>query len=332
MPTTGFKATEARAGQPSLFIEREVPVLVRAVFAGWKLVVSGEHSWAVWREPVADGLQARFPNKRTRAKILGEKSRLIRFSEASGKPLVTDATAELLDDFYWGARPDRYGVVRLPSESTAKNRQWAVKAVFEILESLGAPVDARSLLSNRIPRRAIKPPTRLLTDEEVKQVHTFANQRLISSTRPLLIAFSFTGATATELAAMRVSDVDLEKATVRFRGEAARTNPLDGWAKRTVARFFKYNPNLEPDALLCVSGRTNEIRAAHSVTVRLREALIDAGIAGRDGVSARSIRLTAARRVLDEAGIEAATRFLGGTCLTAAADALGHDWRNSDGG
>ena len=67
------------------------------------------------------------------------------------------------------------------------------------------------------------------------------------------------------------------------------------------------------------------------MTVQLGQVLQAAGIAGRPGVTARSIRLTSARRILDTEGIEAAASFLGSVSLDAAADALGHLWRHSDG-
>jgi len=192
-------------------------------------------------------------------------------------------------------------------------------------------VDVDALVVNRIPRRARKKPTRPLNDDEARLVEVFAVSGFIESARPLLVAFAFAGGTAAEIAAVRVGDVDLRDATVSFRGKAARTNPLGGWSQRTVARFIEHNPPSEEGALFCVSGRTDELRAAHSVTVRLGEVLRDAGISGRAGVSARSIRLTAARRVLETDGIEAAARFLGSVSLDTAADALGHDWRSSDG-
>ncbi len=328
---TGREATAATF-QPSLFPSDGLPGFVVAVVVAWGLVVSGDLSLAAWRGPIADGLRARYPNQRTLAKVLDEMSRLFRFLVAMGAECWSDVTREMLEQWYWAARPDRHGVMRRPSESTVMNRHWVAGAVLKMAESLGAPVDAVALLSTPLSRRAVKPPTRPLTDDEVRLVETFSYERLIASTRPLMVAFSFTGATATEIAVMSVSAVNLEAATVEFQGEAARTNRLEGWSLETVARYFKHNPGLDDDALLCVSGRTDEFQAAHSVTVRLREVLVEAGIAGRDGVTARSFRLTGARRVLDASGIEAAARFLGSNSLDAVADALGHDWRNSDGG
>ena len=127
-----------------------------------------------------------------------------------------------------------------------------------------------------------------------------------------------------------MADVHLDQATVTFRGPSSRVNPLDEWAVSRVARFVRNRPPIPSDHPICVTGRVRPERAAHSVTVRLRDVLRDAGLSRREGVSARSIRLTTARQVLETLGIEAATRFLGSPSLDNTAQALGHNWR-SDG-
>lgn len=98
-----------------------------------------------------------------------------------------------------------------------------------------------------------------------------------------------------------------------------------------MGRFVVNNPPAGPDERLCAAGGLDEARAAHSVTVQLGQVLQAAGIAGRPGVTARSIRLTTALRILGADGIEAAARFLGSPSLDRVADALGHEWRRSDG-
>ncbi len=333
--TTAAWERQAIQVQLSLFppgVSLFVPPGVRLVLDAWALALSGEQRVDEWRSLVLDALQQRYgPTKSTFEKARADAERLFRYLDARGVNEWSDITPKMLEDWYWAARPDRHGQLQVPAESTAKNRQWIAEVALKEAASLGAPVDVWALLSNRIARRARKAPTRPLTDDEARLVEVFAVSRFIASARPLLVAFSFAGGTASEIAAVRVGDVSLRDATVLFGGDAARINPLGGWAAQTVARYFDYNPPSDDSALLCVSGRTDELRAAHSVTVRLREVLIDAGISGREGVSARSIRLTSARRVLQADGIEAAARFLGSVSLDTAADALGHDWRNSDG-
>ena len=125
--------------------------------------------------------------------------------------------------------------------------------------------------------------------------------------------------------------MDLDAEAVAFSGESARVNPLGSWSARTIGLWLSNQPNLPaPDELLCVGEGLSEERAAHSVTVRLSRVLRDAGLAGRPGVTARSLRLTTARHILEHSDIAAAARFVGAVSLDATAAALGYDWRSGD--
>ena len=167
-----------------------------------------------------------------------------------------------------------------------------------------------------------------MTPEEARRVKEHADAGLLGSRRSLLVVFSFAGGTATEVAGVRMGDVNLDEATVAFRGTYPRVNPLDEWGVSRVARFVRNRAPIPADHPICVTGRVRPERAAHSVTVRLRDVLRDAGLSDREGVSARSIRLTTARGLLETDGIEAAARFLGSPSLDNTAAALGHKWRN----
>lgn len=171
---------------------------------------------------------------------------------------------------------------------------------------------------------------RPLTDEEAHRVRVFADCGGVASRRSLLVAFSFAGGSASEVAAVRGADVDIATSTVAFRGKAARGGLLDGWGVETVERYFRNNPSAAVGGLLCVTSAVRPERAAHSVSVRLGQVLRDAGLSGLPGVSARSIRLTTAQRMLESGGIVAAARSLGSPSLDSAAAALGYDWAQRD--
>ncbi len=293
--------------------------------------MSGALLMEEWRDLVQAALRERYGgNERTAEKIAAEATRLFRYLGARGAASWPEVTEQLVAEWCWAPRPDRWGRLQDPAQTTARNRQWAALAVFEEAKGLGAPIDPEELVGERIKRRGAGIPTRPLTDEEATSVEVHADRGLPGSRRCLLVAFSFAGGTATEVAGVRMGDVDLQAGMVAFDGPSARTNPLGGWAAEAVDCFVRTHRPIPPEQLLCVSGRTDEFQAAHSVTVRLGEVLADAGIAGRAGVTARSIRLTTAVRVLQESCIEAAARFLGSRSLDAAADALGHDWRHGD--
>ena len=295
---------------------------------GWCLAVTGEDRLEVWAPLVVEAVRDRFAgNERTAAKAAADAARLLRYLGACGAQRWGDVIAEMVNGWCWAARVDRSGRWRRAAPSTARNRQWVATAVFEEAARLGASVDAATAVGERIARPSGLVSARPLTVEEADLVRVFADAGLVASRRSLLVAFSFAGGTASEVAAVRACDLNLEAATVAFRGNVARTGNLDGWCSETVRRFARNSGPLDHDELLCVTAATLPSRAAHSVTVRLGQVLRDAGIAGRPGVTARSIRLTTARAVLDSDGIEAASRFLGSPSLDSTASALGYDWR-----
>ena len=183
----------------------------------------------------------------------------------------------------------------------------------------------------RFGRRPRRPKewrgTRPLLGEEPEAVRAVADSRRAKSRIPLCIVLSLVaGGTATEIANLRWEDIDLEAGTVTFSGSAARTVPLDEWGVATIRRFLHDSRAVDVDESPWVMPNTDRPQAVVAVTYALGQALRFAGIFGRLGVTARSLRLTAGLRVLEADGIEAATRFLGLPRLDTAAHALHYDW------
>lgn len=315
--------------QLRLFDDRWLPPRVRLWLLAWGLQMSSDRRPLVeWIPLVLEGLRIRYAsNARTADKVVAETGRLLTYLQGRGVEQWSEVTPEMVSHWCWVARTDRLGQFRRTSHSTARNRQWIATAAFEVLCDLGVPIDTRAVVGERIPYLGGMARKRPLTGEEAGRVREFADFGLVGSRRSLLVAFSFAGGTAAEVAAVRMGDVNLEKATVAFRGTYPRWNPLDEWAVSRVARFVRNRPPIASDHPICVTARIKPERAAHSVTVRLRDVLRDAGLSGREGVSAQSIRLTTARQLLQTSGIEAAARFLGSPSLDDTARALGHQWR-----
>ena len=144
--------------------------------------------------------------------------------------------------------------------------------------------------------------------------------------RPVQVAFAQAGADAGEIATVTVEDVDLAAGTVTLGLRHRRTNPLTPWGVEVVGEYLAAKAP-EPGVPLCVVGGKPLHRLAHAVTVSLREALVAARIAGRPRVTARSIALASAARVLEADGIVAAARFLGSGSLDATAASLDFDWQ-----
>ena len=281
---------------------------------------------------VVEAVRARFArNPRTAQKAAAETQRLFRYLAAVGVSDWPDVRPDQVLGWCWAARRDRSGRHQRTAPSTARNRQWAALAAFEEAARLGAPIDAAALIGARIERPSAAVSARPLTDAEDDRVRAYADAGLVASLRSVMLVFSYAGGTATEAAAVRMGDVDLDAGCVAFSGAAARVGPLDAWGIETVLRFVRNNPPIPVDGLVCVSAATSPSRAAHAVTVRLGQVLRDAGLSGRPGVTARSIRLTTANRILRTEGIEAAARFLGAPSLDSTADALGYRWGQHDG-
>ena len=306
---------------------------LRLALWGWRLLVTGDRLLAGWEPLVLAELRRRFGgNEATAQKVVAEAARLFRYWAISGASKWADLDAAMTVEWCWRPRAHRGGFGRV-SQSTARNRQWAALELCKAAADLGAPIDPSALIGARIARPTAYTSARPLTDHEDRLVCRRAESALAWSGLGVLVAAARSGGTPKEIAALRLGDVDLEAATVAFGGPAARVNPLDGWSVKMMRRFLA-NQRSEPRGtgdLLCVSDGSDPVRSAHSVTVRLGTVLRDAGLKGRPGVSARSIRLTTARRVLESDGIEAAARFLGVPSLDTAAAALRYDWRRGDG-
>ncbi len=171
-----------------------------------------------------------------------------------------------------GGATARLGPAPPHQQATARNRQWAALVAFEEAAKLGAPVNPRQLIGERIPRPTSAVAARPLDNDEDRCVRNHADAGLVATRRAVMLVLSYAGGTASEAAAVRMGDIDLDSGTVEFSGAAARP-----------------------------------------------------------GVTARSFRLTTARRILDSDGIEAAARFLGSPSLDSTAAALGYRWGQHDG-
>ena len=306
-----------------------MPLLVCAALRALALVVNDDDRIEAWTPVLLDALAARYGSKpATAQKVTAEAARLLKFLLARGAMRWRDVIEALVSEWCWAARPDRSGRHRSAAPSTARNRRWVAQAVLETAAMLGAPVDAAAA-GEHTAGRGDEVPARPLTADEERDVRAVAASTALVLRAPLVV-FAFAGGTAAEIAALTAADVDIDEGVVRFDGDAARANPLDEWSRALIVLYLR-NTRPSPEDPLCVNGRLDPLRATHSVTVRLNRAIAEAGLSARRGVVARSLRLTAARHVLQEQNLEAAARFLGSRSLNRTAEALGYDWRSSHG-
>ena len=293
--------------------------------------MTGELSLEEARELAGAAVGVRFASPATRRKLATLTGWLFRYLAAAGAGDWSDVTPEMAQGWCRAAARHRGRWVS-PAPSTVRNRQWALTVVCDALEAAGAGVDP-ALRPGRAPRPATARRSRPLTAAERDLVRAFADRGLVGSRRSAMVALAEAGASPAEIAAARACDVDLAAGTVRLGVDRSRVNPLTGWGAEAIRRVLSVN-GIDPadGARLCVTGSVGIDRGAQSAATRLCDAIRDAGLAGAEGVTAGSIRLTAAAGVLARGGIEAAARFLGASSLDSAAAALGHDWNHYGGG
>ena len=241
--------------------------------------------------------------------------------------LWPDVTGDLTLEWCWSQIRRKDGTLCEPSLNTARNRQRTARAAFTQAAKLGAQVDPDAAAGDRIKRADPDVPTRPLSDRQLQRVCAVAEAGTAASKKPVLVALSLAGAAAAEAAAVRAQDIDLAAGTVTLLGPCKRVCALDEWSVRVIARYLRANPDTAPHERLCVKADTPPQAAVQSVSIRLWKIIKQAGLASRGGISPGSIRLTAARGVLECDGIIAATRFLGSASLDNTAEALGHDWQ-----
>ena len=246
--------------------------------------------------------------------------------EMRGVTRLRDVTGDLTLEWCWSPVRGLDGSVREPARNFARNRQWVALAAFKVAAQRGAQLDPNTAAGERIKRGDPDVPTRPLSDQELDRVCAHVDDGTAASRRPLLVALYLAGGCAPEAAAVRERDVDLDAGTVTFLGERARVCALDEWSTRAIARYLRANPTA-PHERLCVKADTPRDAAVDSVSIRMWKIIKEAGFSSRHGISPRSIRLTAARRVLERDGIVAAARFLGSPSLDNTAHVLGHDWQ-----
>jgi site-specific recombinase XerD len=272
---------------------------------------------------VVAALEARYgTNAATSQKVAGEMRRFFRHMRAHGVMRLDEISNDLIIDFCWSAVKHRGRVVDVTAR-TAANRQSFLRAAVEELTRLGLWTPNASVDS--IPRGFVE-QSRPMTRDELHQAETYATNGASNGQRALLVAFAEAGGDAAEIATVTANDIGHDTATVHFRGQAERTNPMSPWGAHIVAEYLR-TTRFEPNQRLCVKQTTPTKSGAQAVARRLCLVLRDAGLASAPGVTARSIRLGAAVQVLERAGLEAAARFLGNRSLDATATALGYNWR-----
>lgn len=295
-------------------IDSEASHYIRAAVFALGLQSMKESRIECWTPAIIEAVHARYiANASTAKKATEEGTRLLKYLNSVARTWDRVVPA-MVSNWCCTARPDARGGYRQVAPNTASNRAWAARSVLEAAQALGADVEAASLLGEMPRRQASEFAMRPLTEDEARLVRASAKGGMITTDLPLLVALSGAGATASEIATITAGHIDPARGFVRLpgaKGIAARINPFDDWGQKEVRFQLRNRSGIRSSAPLCVTAGLPLDQAKHSVTVRLRRVLEDAGIAHRPGVVPRSIRFTTAHRIAHGHGIIAAANFLG---------------------
>lgn len=261
-------------------------------------------------------------NGMTEQKYRRETRKFFTLAKLHGAEYLDEIRQSTVDDYIWEAARHRGKVVDVKT-TTASNRQGILRVVFEHLRVLGLWTGP-DLVGPPIKRQQGE-ASRPMTADELDRLRSFAENGLYITGRSALLALAEAGATAEETATVTPQDLDLRDGVVQIRGRSERINPLSDWGVDRLTAYMSVE-HRAAGAPLCVNESLSLDRAAHSITVRLRQMLIDAGLSRRPRVTARSIRLGVARQILEAEGLEAAARFLGDSSLDITAGSLQYQW------
>jgi site-specific recombinase XerC len=222
---------------------------------------------------------------------------------------------------------------RDPSVATAHLRRSGVRLLFRVLRTVGI-VEGDPTLDLVLPPRSSL-ATRPLTEDEIVVCRSFALRTLTETRQPAAWALAEATARTSEIACIRMRDLDLGAHRVWIHS-GAKTEPrfgcLSPWGVQQLERRLRAlgQSGAEPEEPL-VYGAGGSAASAQASTARaIQETLTRAGLGHEPDVRAASVAAWAGRRILQDTGrIEAVARGLGVHSLDGAARIIGWDWAAS---
>lgn len=218
--------------------------------------------------------------------------------------------------------PGRRG---FPAPATKHARRAAVRVAFRVLidfQIADHDPSGGMEIGPRTPR-----DIRALTDHELEACRWASLATLVETRQPALVALAETGAVTSEIAEVRVGDVDLATGRVRLPGcKTARSREvvLSDWGRQQVRR--RCDGLGDPTVPLVYEGSGSAEARQASIATALGRILERAQVTGCD-VTCTSFRVTAGRRVFDATGdIRAVAVHLGCQSLDTAASIIGWEW------
>jgi hypothetical protein len=217
-------------------------------------------------------------------------------------------------------------LLKRPSESTQKNRRFAIRAIFKTARKLG--------YQNLDPTPDIEvdalgtPKRKICISADIEALREGAPMGMVSTGLPAVLAFAEAGASNSEIRHLRGIDVDLRLLTVSLPGTGslnARINSLTEWGGHVLdARLTE----LSSMDLIVVSTMRKPSLSNGAVSNAFRQITRNARL-GDCGFNVDSVRGWRAREVFGiSERIEDVAVFLGLRTLDGAARFIGYDWQD----
>jgi integrase len=262
-------------------------------------------------------------NTGTRSKYLLCARRLFRYLQSCGLIFVDEVDQQVLADIYEMPAVHQ-GRTRRPKAATMSFRRSVTKAVVDELSRLGTNLD-RSLIGPPIDRVGAE-SSRPLSASQLNQLHAYCEGLGRLGRTPVVVALCEAGGSMSEIAVVRVDDIDLDDGAVTFRLNRERRTRLTEWGATALADSIR-SAALGPAAELFPGGRDNPAQVGHVLRVQVQRVLRACGIPSRSGITPRSIGLCVASQIARTEGLQAAALHLGDESkISGFVDLLGLGW------
>ncbi|MDP9224540.1 MAG: site-specific integrase [Actinomycetota bacterium] len=215
-----------------------------------------------------------------------------------------------------------------PSVATMHLRRSAVRLLYRTARQEG--------LSTSDPAADLELPSRSslrmrpLADDEVELCRAYSARTLKETRQPAAWALAEATARSSELARVRIRDVDLDGCRVWIPGSSgtdARLGELSEWGRLQIERRVRTLRRSDADALLvCTKAAAGE-SAASSGSIAIAATLRRAGLHSEPDVRPSSVAAWAgARKLLAGVPIDQMALMLGFRSLDRAAAFVGFEW------
>ena len=215
-----------------------------------------------------------------------------------------------------------------PAVATMHLRRATVRLLFSEGRRLGLADHDPTMDLRLPPRTSLR--TRPLSDEEVALCRSFSQHTASETRQPAAWAFAETSARSTEIAGIRVRDLDLERSRVWIAGSTkteARWGTLTPWGERQVLEHLERRRSPRADQRLICPRAAAGVAATSSASIAIAATLRRAGLGAEPDVRPPSVAAWAgASAKAAGASIEEVAWMLGIRSLDRAAAFIGFDW------